>query len=195
MYYPFVRKALFQLDPERAHEFTFQQLRRITGTPLAALVRQNVPEKPVQCMGLTFKNPLGLAAGEQLLLLYELARGIRAADGRKHPRHLHLRAGGFPHCKAEGAQSGARRRHRLQPRHARLFQIYRHVHRRSEPRVRRIGLCAASAAGGYSAAGGHQLLWRQVERTHPDRRRQRLRAQHCEYVFDPAFYCYSLFCT
>ncbi|HBB1348068.1 TPA: dihydroorotate dehydrogenase, partial [Escherichia coli] len=25
MYYPFVRKALFQLDPERAHEFTFQQ--------------------------------------------------------------------------------------------------------------------------------------------------------------------------
>lgn len=63
MYYPFVRKALFQLDPERAHELTFQQLRRITGTPLAALVRQHVPVKPVQCMGLTFKNPLGLAAG------------------------------------------------------------------------------------------------------------------------------------
>lgn len=55
MYYPFVRKALFQLDPERAHEFTFQQLRRITGTPLAALVRQKVPSKPVTCMGLTFK--------------------------------------------------------------------------------------------------------------------------------------------
>ncbi|HCN95066.1 MAG TPA: quinone-dependent dihydroorotate dehydrogenase, partial [Leclercia sp.] len=63
MYYPFVRKALFQLDPERAHEFTFQQLRRITGTPLEALVRQRVMEKPVTCMGLTFKNPLGLAAG------------------------------------------------------------------------------------------------------------------------------------
>ena len=63
MYYPFVRKALFQLDPERAHEFTFQQLRRISGTPLAALVRQSVPQKPVSCMGLTFKNPLGLAAG------------------------------------------------------------------------------------------------------------------------------------
>ncbi|MEX9252966.1 quinone-dependent dihydroorotate dehydrogenase [Pseudenterobacter timonensis] len=63
MYYPFVRKALFQLDPERAHELTFQQLRRITGTPLAALVRQKVQAKPVQCMGLTFKNPLGLAAG------------------------------------------------------------------------------------------------------------------------------------
>jgi len=63
MYYPFVRKALFQLDPERAHEFTFQQLRRVSGTPLEALVRQRLPEKPVQCMGLTFKNPLGLAAG------------------------------------------------------------------------------------------------------------------------------------
>ena len=63
MYYPFVRKALFQLDPERAHELTFQQLRRVTGTPLEFLIRQNVPNKPVTCMGLTFKNPLGLAAG------------------------------------------------------------------------------------------------------------------------------------
>ncbi|MBK4716302.1 MULTISPECIES: quinone-dependent dihydroorotate dehydrogenase [Tenebrionibacter/Tenebrionicola group] len=63
MYYPFVRKALFQLDPERAHEVTFQQLRRVTGTPFEWLVRQNVPDKPVACMGLTFKNPLGLAAG------------------------------------------------------------------------------------------------------------------------------------
>ncbi|WP_105623528.1 quinone-dependent dihydroorotate dehydrogenase [Cronobacter malonaticus] len=63
MYYPFVRKALFQLDPERAHELTFQQMRRITGTPLEALLHQKVPSKPVTCMGLTFKNPLGLAAG------------------------------------------------------------------------------------------------------------------------------------
>lgn len=63
MFYPFVRKALFQLNPERAHEFTFQQLHRISGTPLQCLIRQSVPEKPVTCMGLTFKNPLGLAAG------------------------------------------------------------------------------------------------------------------------------------
>ncbi|NUW62263.1 quinone-dependent dihydroorotate dehydrogenase [Cronobacter sakazakii] len=63
MYYPFVRKALFQLDPERAHELTFKQMRRVTGTPLEALLRQKVPSKPVTCMGLTFKNPLGLAAG------------------------------------------------------------------------------------------------------------------------------------
>lgn len=63
MYYPFVRKALFQLDPERVHEMTFAQLRRVAGTPLEWLIRQNVPAKPVTCMGLTFKNPLGLAAG------------------------------------------------------------------------------------------------------------------------------------
>ncbi|MCL2895507.1 quinone-dependent dihydroorotate dehydrogenase [Brenneria tiliae] len=63
MFYPIIRKALFQLDPERAHELTFQQLRRITNTPLEFLVRQSVPTKPVNCMGLSFKNPLGLAAG------------------------------------------------------------------------------------------------------------------------------------
>ncbi|MGO2436610.1 MAG: quinone-dependent dihydroorotate dehydrogenase, partial [Serratia proteamaculans] len=63
MYYPLIRKALFQLDPERAHELTFQQLRRVSGTPLEFLIRQSVPTKPVSCMGLSFKNPLGLAAG------------------------------------------------------------------------------------------------------------------------------------
>ena len=63
MYYPFVRKALFQLDPERAHDLTLQQLKRLSGTPLIGLIRQSLPFKPVTCMGLTFKNPLGLAAG------------------------------------------------------------------------------------------------------------------------------------
>jgi len=63
MYYPLVRKALFQLDPERAHDLTLQQLTRLSGSPLRALVRQSLPFKPVNCMGLTFKNPLGLAAG------------------------------------------------------------------------------------------------------------------------------------
>lgn len=63
MLYPIVRKALFQLDPERAHEFTFRQLQRISNTPFEFLIKQSVPAKPVNCMGLTFKNPLGLAAG------------------------------------------------------------------------------------------------------------------------------------
>lgn len=63
MFYPFIRKALFQLDPERAHEFTFSQLRRLNNRSLQFLIRQSVPDKPTTCMGLTFKNPLGLAAG------------------------------------------------------------------------------------------------------------------------------------
>ncbi|PHM40208.1 dihydroorotate dehydrogenase 2 [Xenorhabdus mauleonii] len=63
MCYSLVRKALFQLDPEQAHELTFNQLKRITGTPFEFLIRQSVATKPVTCMGLSFKNPLGLAAG------------------------------------------------------------------------------------------------------------------------------------
>ncbi|KMW71424.1 dihydroorotate dehydrogenase [Photorhabdus luminescens subsp. luminescens] len=63
MYYPLVRKALFQLDPERAHELTFRQLKRIIGSPFEFLIHQSVATKPVTCMGLSFKNPLGLAAG------------------------------------------------------------------------------------------------------------------------------------
>jgi dihydroorotate dehydrogenase len=63
MYYPFVRKALFQLDPERAHEVTFQQLRRVTGYAAGNAGSPEGAGKPVTCMGLTFKNPLGLAAG------------------------------------------------------------------------------------------------------------------------------------
>ena len=63
MFYPIVRPALFKLDPERAHELTFQQLRFMNGTPLEQFYRQNLPSRPVTCMGLTFKNALGLAAG------------------------------------------------------------------------------------------------------------------------------------
>lgn len=63
MFYPLVRKALFKLDAERAHELTFQQLRFISGTPLEMMIRQQVASRPVKCMGLTFKNGVGLAAG------------------------------------------------------------------------------------------------------------------------------------
>ncbi|MGC0836202.1 quinone-dependent dihydroorotate dehydrogenase [Pantoea agglomerans] len=63
MFYPIVRPALFKLDPERAHELTFQQLCFMNGTPLEMFYRQNLPSRPVTCMGLTFKNALGLAAG------------------------------------------------------------------------------------------------------------------------------------
>ncbi len=51
MLYPIVRPALFKLDPERAHELTFQQLRFISGTPLEGLIRQNLPSRPVSYKG------------------------------------------------------------------------------------------------------------------------------------------------
>ncbi|CAA2931207.1 quinone-dependent dihydroorotate dehydrogenase [Arsenophonus endosymbiont of Bemisia tabaci] len=63
MFYPLIRKALFGLNPEQAHEITFWQLKYIMHSPLKFLIRQSLNFKPTTCMGLTFKNPLGLAAG------------------------------------------------------------------------------------------------------------------------------------
>lgn len=63
MLYPMIRPALFKLDPEKAHELTLNQLKKIQGTALQALITQQVPSRPVTCMGLQFNNPLGLAAG------------------------------------------------------------------------------------------------------------------------------------
>lgn len=63
MLYPLARKALFQLDPEKAHDLTIRQLQRLINSPLQYVIRQSVATKPVTCMGLSFSNPLGLAAG------------------------------------------------------------------------------------------------------------------------------------
>ncbi|WP_413113464.1 quinone-dependent dihydroorotate dehydrogenase [Thaumasiovibrio sp. DFM-14] len=63
MLYPLARAAIFKLDPEHAHDLTMKNFSRFTGTPLDLFYRQNVPYKPVEAMGLIFKNPVGLAAG------------------------------------------------------------------------------------------------------------------------------------
>ena len=64
--YNSIRSLLFRLEPERAHALTLHAL-RITGklAPLRWLVAQQfkAPSKPVEAFGLTFKNPVGLAAG------------------------------------------------------------------------------------------------------------------------------------
>lgn len=63
--YPFFRSLLFRLDPETAHQFTLQ-LMRIGGIePFHSILRAiySAPSKPVNAFGLTFKNPVGLAAG------------------------------------------------------------------------------------------------------------------------------------
>ena len=64
--YPFLRPYLFRLDPETAHRLTLN-LMRVTGAipPLNWLIALSFwsPSKPVTAFGLTFKNPVGLAAG------------------------------------------------------------------------------------------------------------------------------------
>lgn len=59
MLYPLVRPFLFALPAETSHDLTLAMLR----SPLAGLMAQQVPEKPVEVMGLRFPNPVGLAAG------------------------------------------------------------------------------------------------------------------------------------
>ena len=63
MFYPLARYFLFKLDPEVAHELSIKQLALLGGTPLDIFFRQKVPSRPVTVMGLTFDNPVGLAAG------------------------------------------------------------------------------------------------------------------------------------
>ncbi|PWB76031.1 MAG: dihydroorotate dehydrogenase (quinone) [Anaerolineales bacterium] len=66
MMYPFVRSFLFRLDPETAHQLTLQTLRLAGDFPLSNWFLRQVykaPSKPVRAFGLTFKNPVGLAAG------------------------------------------------------------------------------------------------------------------------------------
>lgn len=64
--YRLIRSLLFRLDPEQAHTLTLNLI-RLVGVlpPLRVLLRAWYagPERPVQAFGLTFRNPVGLAAG------------------------------------------------------------------------------------------------------------------------------------
>ncbi len=64
--YSFIRKALFALDPEQAHDLTIKLLKLSGNSPLNPLLKTLLAcpqghEKTV--MGIKFKNPIGLAAG------------------------------------------------------------------------------------------------------------------------------------
>jgi dihydroorotate dehydrogenase len=64
--YSAIRPLLFRLDPENAHHLTLASI-RLAGAlpPVRALLRSMFagPQKPVDAFGLTFLNPVGLAAG------------------------------------------------------------------------------------------------------------------------------------
>ena len=61
--YPLLRPILFSLDPETAHEVTLKLLNTANATGIGSLIYPTVKDKPVNVMGLDFKNPVGLAAG------------------------------------------------------------------------------------------------------------------------------------
>ena len=80
MYKSLIRPLLFSIDPEKVHYFTFALIRnlsKIPGVPklLRALYLNKDPRLERTLFGLTFKNPVGLAAGfdKNAVLFNELA--------------------------------------------------------------------------------------------------------------------------
>ena len=61
--YPLLRPFLFSLDPETAHEVTLKLLNLVQTSGIGKLIYPTIADKPVNIMGLNFKNPVGLAAG------------------------------------------------------------------------------------------------------------------------------------
>lgn len=61
--YPVARSALFKLDPEAAHELSIKQFSCLPRGMVKTLFNPAVADKPVELMGLQFRNPVGLAAG------------------------------------------------------------------------------------------------------------------------------------
>ena len=63
--YAAIRSLLFKLDPEIAHHLTLQLMRMGGHQPMLTTLQvlYSTPYKPVDAFGLTFKNPVGLAAG------------------------------------------------------------------------------------------------------------------------------------
>jgi dihydroorotate dehydrogenase len=66
MMYKILRPLLFRFEPETSHRFTLLLLRMAGNFPPSNLLltqRYKTGSKPVQAFGLTFRNPVGLAAG------------------------------------------------------------------------------------------------------------------------------------
>jgi len=68
IYSMLAKPVLFSLDPEKAHDLTLNKLAMASKVPF--LIKQIerlfggcVPDLPVSCMGLSFRHPVGLAAG------------------------------------------------------------------------------------------------------------------------------------
>ncbi|MDB2658733.1 quinone-dependent dihydroorotate dehydrogenase [Flavobacteriaceae bacterium] len=80
MYKLFIRPFLFLFDPEKIHYITFSSIRFLCKVPLMALIFRSIykiEDKRLErtLFGITFKNPVGLAAGfdKNAVLFNELA--------------------------------------------------------------------------------------------------------------------------
>ncbi len=63
MLYPLLRNFFFALDPETAHGLGLSGVDLLKTVGASCLLSGEVPTDPVEVMGLTFPNPVGLAAG------------------------------------------------------------------------------------------------------------------------------------
>ncbi len=63
MPYQLIKPLLFSLDPETAHHLTFGAVKLANTFGVDRLVLPCVPDCPRQAFGLSFSNPVGLAAG------------------------------------------------------------------------------------------------------------------------------------
>ncbi len=108
--YGLLKPALFRMDPEKAHHWTLRQFRRslrvpLLGSTLSSAWKLDSPKLERKLMGLTFPNPVGLAAGfdknaEHIDLMQRLGFGFieigtvtpLAQDGNAQPRLFRLPA-------------------------------------------------------------------------------------------------------
>ncbi|GAA6133618.1 quinone-dependent dihydroorotate dehydrogenase [Oceaniserpentilla sp. 4NH20-0058] len=61
--YTLLRKLLFKINAETSHELTLDMLGAAKRLGLLSFFAPKVADQPVEVLGLTFKNPVGLAAG------------------------------------------------------------------------------------------------------------------------------------
>lgn len=61
--YNLLRHLLFQIDPEISHDVALRGLSLLDKLHLSALIKAQAVPQPTTCMGIDFKNPVGLAAG------------------------------------------------------------------------------------------------------------------------------------
>ncbi|MES2662326.1 MAG: dihydroorotate dehydrogenase (quinone) [Pseudomonadota bacterium] len=101
-YAPF-RSALFQLEAEKSHNFSLKMLKQLDRFRLLERIVPKYPQMPVTKFGITFPNPVGLAAGldknaDYVSALHQLGFGFieigtvtpRPQEGNPYPRLFRL---------------------------------------------------------------------------------------------------------